>query len=72
MSRVTCEKMTKIYIYKLTTDNGGAPCIKDGTLSLAICKPAIRSTAVKDHIILGFAANSLYSDSRYPRRIDQT
>lgn len=34
--------MPKIYFYKLTADNGGAPCVQDGLLSLAICKPMIR------------------------------
>jgi putative DNA base modification enzyme with NMAD domain len=55
--------MTKVYIYKLTVDDGGAPCVNDGILSLAICKPAIRSTAKRGNIILGFAANSLYRDN---------
>lgn len=56
--------MTKVYIYKLTVDDGGAPCVRDGILSLAICKPAIRSTARRGHVILGFAANSLREDNR--------
>lgn len=56
--------MTKVYIYKLTVDDGGAPCVRDSILSLAICKPAIRSTAKRGHIILGFAANSLHEDNR--------
>ena len=55
--------MTKVYIYKLTTDNGGAPCISGGILSLAICKPAVRSTARRDNIVLGFAANPLYTNN---------
>jgi len=37
--------MARIYFYKLTTDDGGAPCVQDGLLSLAICKPMIRGTA---------------------------
>lgn len=55
--------MTKVYIYKLTVDDGGAPCVSGGVLSLAICKPAIRSTAMRGNVILGFAANSLYRDN---------
>lgn len=35
--------MQRVYIYKLTGDDGGAPCVCDGILSLAICKPAIRA-----------------------------
>jgi hypothetical protein len=54
----------RIYFYKLTADNGGAPCVEDGLLSLAICKPAIRSTARCGDVIFGFAANSLHPDNR--------
>ncbi|MDO8771056.1 MAG: hypothetical protein Q7K57_20575 [Burkholderiaceae bacterium] len=56
--------MARIYYYKLTTDDGGAPCVLDGLLSLGICKPMIRSTAKKEDLIFGFAANSLYADNR--------
>lgn len=56
--------MTKIYIYKMTVDDGGAPCVCDGILSLAICKPAIRSTAKRGNIILGFAGNDLHKGNR--------
>lgn len=56
--------MPRMYIYKLTTDNGGAPCVQDGLLSLAICKPIIRMTAQADDLIFGFAADSLYPDNR--------
>jgi hypothetical protein len=55
--------MTKVYIYKLTVDDGGAPCVSDRILSLAICKPAIRATAKRGDIILGFAGNHLYQDN---------
>ncbi len=41
-----------IYVYKLKCDNGGAPCIHEGVLSLAICKPRIRQRAqIRDWII---------------------
>lgn len=56
--------MARLYFYKLTTDDGGAPCVQDGLLSLAICKPMIRSTAAVDDLIFGFAANSLHRDNR--------
>jgi hypothetical protein len=52
--------MPKVYIYKLTVDDGGAPCVCGDILSLAICKPAIRSAAKRGSILLGFAANCLY------------
>jgi hypothetical protein len=54
----------RIYFYKLTADNGGAPCVQDGLLSLAICKPMIRSTGKPGDLIFGFAANSLHRDNR--------
>jgi Nucleotide modification associated domain 2 len=53
-----------IYFYKLTTDNGGAPCVQYGLLSLAICKPMIRKAAAEGDLIFGFAANSLHPDNR--------
>jgi hypothetical protein len=56
--------MPKIYFYKLTADNGGAPCVQNGLLSLAICKPMIRRTADEQNIVIGFAANSLHPDNR--------
>lgn len=55
--------MAKVYLYKMTVDAGGAPCVSDGILSLAICKPAIRSSAKRADIVLGFAANSLYREN---------
>jgi Nucleotide modification associated domain 2 len=59
--------MKKFYLYKMTVDNGGAPCVQDRILSLAICKPRIRSSALKEAeeaILLGFAAKQLRSDNR--------
>jgi hypothetical protein len=56
--------MNNIYFYKLTADNGGAPCLRYGLLSLAICKPMIRKTARKGDLVFGFAANSLHRDNR--------
>ncbi len=58
--------MSRVYMYKLTTDNNGAPCLdaQDKLLSLSICKPMIRSTAKVDDLIFGFAAKSLHSDNR--------
>lgn len=56
--------MPKFYFYKLTVDDGSAPCVQNDFLSLAICKPMIRSTADVGDFILGFAANSLSPDNR--------
>ena len=58
------EDMRRVYYYKLTVDDGGAPCVQSRMLSLAICKPMIRSTAQPGDLIFGFAANSLHSDNR--------
>lgn len=51
--------MHQYYVYKMTVDNGGAPCIRKGVLSLAICKPRIRKRAKEGDVIFGFAANQL-------------
>ena len=56
--------MHNIYFYKLTADNGGAPCVRYGLLSLAICKPMIRKTAKEGDLVFGFAANSLHRYNR--------
>jgi len=53
-----------LFVYRLTTDDGGAPCVVNGLLSLAICKPMIRKKAKPGDLIFGFAANSLHSDNR--------
>lgn len=49
----------RAYFYKMTCDNGGAPCVADGLLSLAICKPALRKTAKPGDLVVGFTAQSL-------------
>jgi hypothetical protein len=48
----------KIYLYKMTTDNGGAPCVWKGLLSLAICKGVIRRKAEKGSVIFGFGGKN--------------
>lgn len=65
--------MPKIYFYKLTVDDGGAPCVEKQLLSLSICKPMLRRTAEKDDIVIGFAANSLHADNRliYVARVNE-
>lgn len=45
------------YYYKLTVDDGGAPCCERGLLSFAICKPGIRSTADVGDVVFGFAGD---------------
>ena len=36
------ESKTNFYAYKLTHDDGAAPCVQNGLLTLAVCKPDIR------------------------------
>lgn len=48
----------KMYVYKIVVDNGGAPCVHDTLLSLAICKPAIRRTAQPGDLIFAFGTNA--------------
>ena len=56
--------MARIYLYKLTTDTGQAPCVQDGLLTLAICKPMLRASARAGDIIFGFGANHMDYPSR--------
>jgi hypothetical protein len=51
--------MTKFYIYKMTVNNGGAPCVQDKLLSLAICKPRTRGSSKTGDVVLGFAGKRL-------------
>lgn len=52
-----------IYYYRMTTDNGGAPCVDNGLWSLAICKPVIRKVANEGDLIVGFAGNAFGCDN---------
>lgn len=46
--------MTRILRYILRYDTGMAPCVDDGLLSLATCKPKIRAGARPGEWIIGF------------------
>lgn len=48
-----------LYFYKITNDDGGAPCIYRGVLSLAICKPNIRKAAGRHDWVFGFGGQRL-------------
>ncbi len=50
--------MAALYFYKITND-GGAPCVMGGLLSLAICKPKIRKAAGRQDWLFGFGAQRL-------------
>ena len=62
----------RTYLYKLTSDRGGAPCAiepetgAEPLLTLAICKPAIRRTAQPGDRILGITSHSLAKSEGYP------
>jgi hypothetical protein len=58
-----------IYVYKLVTDNGGAPCVKGKLLSLAICKPRIRKTAQEGSLIFGFGGREYNEKLIYIARV---
>ena len=64
--------MPKTFIYKLTSDRGGAPCAPPPRvnaaplLTLSICKPAIRRTAQPGDRILGLTSRSLVLREGYP------
>lgn len=46
--------MTKIYRYKMIVDIGMAPCIDDGLVTLATCKPGIRAQSRPGDWVIGF------------------
>ena len=64
--------MPRTYLYKLTSDRGGAPCAppprpgEAPLLTLSICKPAIRRTAQPGDRLLGITSHSLHHGDGYP------
>jgi len=62
----------KIFVYKMTTDNGGAPCVLGGKLSLAICKPMIRRKASEGDWIIGLGGKKLGVGIIYIARVTGT
>lgn len=65
-------RMPRTYVYKLTSDRGGAPCAPppseggDPLLTLSICKPAIRRTAQPGDRLLGLTSVALAEREGYP------
>ena len=55
----------------MTTDNGGAPCSYRSVLTLAICKPKIRSTAEENDWIVGFGGKDLNERLIYVAQVNQ-
>ena len=72
MTSVGPSNKRRTYLYKLTSDRGGAPCAtppgegEEPLLTLAICKPAIRRTAQPGDRILGITSHSLAQREGYP------
>jgi hypothetical protein len=71
--------MTRILRYILETDNGMAPCIDGGLVTLATCKPIIRRSARPGDWVLGFYPSPFERgmlawagrvDDRWHRRLD--
>jgi hypothetical protein len=58
-----------IYVYKIVVDNGGAPCVRNNLLSLALCKPKIRKTAEKGSVIFGFGGKEYEERLIYIARV---
>jgi hypothetical protein len=56
---LTMDNASHIYVYKMTADNGGAPCVYRRMLSLAICKPEVRRTARVGDLVFGFGGRPL-------------
>src|SRR5258708_3774762 len=62
----------KVYFYKVTVDDGIAPCPQDGLLTLGVCKPAIRRTAQAGDYLVGIGSNDWYPDKLiYIARTDE-
>lgn len=61
----------RTYVYKLVVDNGGAPCVTSDLLSLAICKPRIRSTAKPGDWIFGFGGKNYAERLIYVAKVDE-
>ena len=60
-----------IYIYKLVCDDGGAPCICYGKISLCICKPMIRRTAKEGDWIIGVGGKKIGGKLIYIMRVGE-
>jgi hypothetical protein len=58
-----------IFLYKMVADNGGAPCIWGGVLSLALCKPKIRKSAEPGALVFGFGCKKYKERLIYVARI---
>ena len=64
-----------LHCYIIAHDTGLAPATQDGTLSLAVCMPAIRKKAQVGDVVIAYAPGNKMSDSRgrvrYVFRVDE-
>ncbi len=58
-----------LYVYKIVVDSGGAPCVRNNLLSLALCKPKIRKTAGKGSFVFGFGGKDYEERLIYIARV---
>tara|TARA_B110000008_G_scaffold261317_1_gene282609 strand:- start:47 stop:637 length:591 start_codon:yes stop_codon:yes gene_type:complete len=52
-------RQPKLYSYILACDVGGAPCVEDGCLTIAICKQVIRRNAKVGDTVVGISGYNL-------------
>jgi hypothetical protein len=53
-----------IYVYKCVVDDGTAPCVDRSLLSMAVCKPKVRSSANVGDIVIAFGTNAQPAPNR--------
>jgi hypothetical protein len=60
-----------IYVYKCVVDDGTAPCVSGGLLSMTVCKPKVRASAKIGDYVLAFGTNAPPAPNRlvYAARI---
>lgn len=61
----------RFYYYILKVDDGAAPCVEHGLLTLGICKPAIRRKARKGDWIIGVTPKELGWKLAYAGRVSR-
>jgi len=63
---------SRYFLYKMTDDNGGAPCIQNNILTLAICKRVIRKTAKTGDWLIGVGGSRLENRFIYMAEVTDT
>jgi hypothetical protein len=53
-----------IYVYKCVVDDGTAPCVDRGLLSMTICKSKVRTSAKVGDIVIAFGTNAQPAPNR--------